>query len=272
MERAIRYIRDSFFAGRRWTDIDDLNAQAEDWCTGVASERPWPDDRSISVAEAFAAEQGHLICLPANPFPCDEQVDVRIGKTPYARFDGNDYSLPHTHVRRTLALHASLTEVRVLAAGEVIARHRRSFDKGQQIEDPAHIAGLVEAKRAASAHRGIDRLAQAAPASQELLRRAAERGTPLLRSTASLTELLDAYGAAELGIAIEEALARDVPHPNAVRQALEQRREQREQSPPLPLTLPEHDKLRGIALRPASLAGYDQLHTDPAESTHDTDD
>ena len=272
VERAIRYIRDSFFAGRRWTDLDDLNAQAEAWCTGVASERPWPDDRSMTVAEAFATEQPHLIPLSENPFDCDEQVDVRIGKTPYARFDGNDYSLPHTQVRCTRQVHASLTEVRILHAGEVIARHRRSFDKGQQIEDPAHIAELVDAKRAASAHRGIDRLAHAAPASQELLRRAAERGTPLPRATALLNELLDAYGAAELGIAIEEALARDVPHPTAVRQVLEQRRDARDQSPPLPLTLPEHDQLRGIALRPASLADYDQLQSDDTESADDTDD
>lgn len=272
VERAIRYIRNSFFAGRRWADLDDLNAQAEAWCTGVASERLWPEDRSLTVAEAFAAERVHLIGLPENPFPCDEQVDVRIGKTPYARFDGNDYSLAHTHVRRSLQVHASLTEVRVLDGGEIIARHQRSYDKGQQIEDPAHIAALAEAKRGARAHRGIDRLAHAAPASEELLRRAAERGTPLSRATALLTELLDAYGAAELGIAIDEALARDVPHPSAVRQALEQRRETREQSPPLPLTLGEHDRLRGIALRPASLAGYDQLHTDDTERTDDASD
>lgn len=269
VERAIRYIRTSFFAGRRWTDLDDLNAQAEAWCNGIASERPWPDDRSMTVAEVFAGEQEHLIRLPENPFPSDEQIDVRIGKTPYARFDGNDYSLPHTHVRCTRQVHASLTEVRVLDAGDVIARHRRSFDTGQQIENPAHIAALTEAKHAAAAHRGLDRLAHVAPASQHLLRQAAERGTPLSRATALLNELLDAYGAVELGIAIDEVLARGVPHPNAVRQVLEQRREARDQSPPLPLTLPEHDRLRGIALRPASLAGYDQLHTDDSENADD---
>ena len=32
VERAIRYIRDAFFAGRTFVDLDDLNAQAEAWC------------------------------------------------------------------------------------------------------------------------------------------------------------------------------------------------------------------------------------------------
>ena len=58
---------------------------------------------------------------------------------------------------------------------------------------------------------------------------------------------------AELTRAVDEALAHDVPHPNAVRQVLERRREQRDQPPPLTLTLPDNDKLKGIVVRPARL-------------------
>ena len=32
VERSIRYIRDSFFAARKFTDLADLNAQAAAWC------------------------------------------------------------------------------------------------------------------------------------------------------------------------------------------------------------------------------------------------
>ena len=269
VERAIRYIRENFFAGRTWSDLDALNAQAADWCTGTSAQRPCPEDPSLRVAEAFAQERVHLIALPDNPYPTDEQVEVRVGKTPYVRFDLNDYSVPHTHVCRTLTVSASLNRVRVLDGETVIATHPRTFDKGQQIEDPAHVADLVAAKRAARAHRGLDHLAQAVPATGELLRLAAERGTPLSRATAALVQLLDAYGAGELAQAIDEALAHEVPHPNAVRQVLERRREQREQPPPLTLTLPDNDKARHIVVRPASLAPYDQLHSPPTESRDD---
>jgi transposase len=272
VERAIRYIRENFFAGRTWSTLDDLNAQADAWCTGTSAQRPCPEDPDQRVAEAFADEQAHLIALPDNPYPTEEQVEVSVGKTPYVRFDLNDYSVPHTQVRRTLTVAASLTQVRVLDGETVIATHPRTFDKGKQIEDPAHIADLVAAKRAARAHRGLDRLAQAVPASQNLLREAAERGTPLARATAQLVQLLDDYGAAELEQAIAEALAHDVPHPNAVRQALERRREQRQQPPPLPLTLPDNDKAKGIVVRPASLTAYDQLHTPSTEADDDTTD
>ena len=121
VERAIRYARDSFFAARSWRDIDDLNAQAQAWCDGVAADRPWHEDRSISVREAFEKERSSLIALPGDRFPTDERLEVTIGKTPYARFDKNDYSVPHTHVSRTLVVLATLDEVRILDGADVIA-------------------------------------------------------------------------------------------------------------------------------------------------------
>jgi transposase len=59
VERAIRYVRDNFFAARTWRDLDDLNAQAEAWCEGQALERPCPEDRSMSVRGAFEQEHPH---------------------------------------------------------------------------------------------------------------------------------------------------------------------------------------------------------------------
>jgi len=274
VERAIRYIRDNFFAGRQWSAIDDLNAQADAWCAGPAANRPCPEDPSITVRAAFEQEQPHLLALPDNPFETDERVEASVGKTPYVRFDLNDYSVPHTQVRRTLTVTASRTQVRVLDGSAVIAEHGRVYGKGEQIEDPAHIEALLSAKRGARHHRGQDRLAHAAPMSRTLLQQAAQRGTPLSRVTAQLIQLLDDYGAAELERAIAEALKNDVPHPNSVQQVLERRREQRDLLPPLVLTLPDNDKARNIVVRAPSLARYDQLNTDtdPTNATEPADD
>ena len=66
-------------------------------------------------------------------------------------------------MRRSLTLRASLSEVRVLDGSALIARHRRSFDCGAQIEQAAHIDALRQEKRAGRTHRGIDRLHAAVP-------------------------------------------------------------------------------------------------------------
>ena len=272
VERAIRYVRDSFFAARKWRDLDDLNAQAEAWCQGQAADRPCPEDRSISVREAFAHEQPKLLALPDNPFPTDERVAVSAAKTPYVRFDRNDYTIPPTHVRRTLTVVASPSTVRVLDGAAVIASHARSYDKGKQVEDPAHIAELTARKRQARQHRGTDRLAQAAPNSAELLTRAAERGDNLGSITAALLRLLERYGAAELEAGIAEALVREVPHPNAVRLALQRRREQRDQPPPLPIALPADKRVRDLVVSPHKLDDYDQLQSPQEDADDDHDD
>ena len=259
VERAIRYVRGSFFAARAFADLDDLNTQAEHWCTGQAADRPCPEDTTISVREAFAAEQPRLLRLPDNPYPTDEQREVKAGKTPYVRFDLNDYSIPHTHVQRMLCVHASPTRVRVIDGAQILADHPRSYESKAQIEDPAHIRTLVEHKRLARRHRGTDRLAKAAPASRDLLIGAAERTNNLGTITAALLRLLDRYGAAQLQTAILDAIASGVPHPNAVRLALERRRETRNDAPPVSTCLPQHVQHKDTPVQPHRLDTYDHL-------------
>jgi hypothetical protein len=259
VERAIRYVRDAFFVARTFADLDDLNAQAEAWCNGQAADRRCPEDLGRSVREVFAVEAPRLLPLADNPAPLLERVAVSVGKTPYVRFDLNDYSVPHTNVRRVLTVLADPNEVRVVDGGAVLACHRRSYDRDAQIELPGHVAALVEQKRAARQHRATDRLVQAAPASQTLLIRAAERGANLGAITAALMRLLAQTSAAEMQAAILEALQRGVPHPNAVRLALARRREQRGEPPSVGVALPAHLQARDTTVQPHALETYDQL-------------
>jgi transposase len=258
VERAIRYIRDSFFAARQFTTLDDLNAQACQWCQGLAADRRWLQDPRQSVRDAWQAELVSLMALPVHDFALGERVAVQVGKTPYVRFDLNDYSVPHTHVRRTLAVLADEHSVRILDGASEIARHVRCWDRGQQIEDAAHVQRLLDHKRAARAHRACDRLAQAAPTSAELLRQAGLLGHNLGSITSSLMRLLERYGAQALEVAIQHALAREVPHTNAVRLALEAAREAAGQPPPVALVLPEHVARRDAPVRAHKLSSYDR--------------
>jgi transposase len=263
VEKAIRYARDSFFAARSFVDLDDLNAQAAAWCIGITADRRWPEDTSKTVRQVFAEEMARLLPLPDNPYPLFERAVVTARKTPYVRFDLNDYSIPHTHVHRMLTLLADVDEVRILDGQHVIACHVRSYDKAAQIEDPAHIAALIADKHAARRQRATNHLAVAAPASATLLGHAAERGDNLGSITASLRQLLARYGAAELQEAILEALARDLPHPNTVRLILERRRDERQDPPPIPVDLPEHIRAKDAPVVSHRLDTYDQLKEIP---------
>lgn len=271
VERAIRFVRERFFAARHFTDLADLNAQALAWCTGEAAERPCPEDRSRAVRECFEAEQPRLLGLPEEPFPAEERVTVRTHKTPYVRFDLNDYSVPHTHVRRTLEVFATVDTVRIVDASTVIATHPRSYDRGAQIEAPAHIQALEAEKRAGRAHRAIDRLHYAAPSAARFFQLAATRGVHLGSLTRGLIELLDAHGAAAVEAALTAALGEDATHLAAVRHFIDLHRAQRDQGPPIPVTLPDDPRVRALAVRPHNLADYETLSRESPDEHADAE-
>jgi transposase len=265
VERAIRFVRESFFAARRWKDLADLNAQAREWCEGRAGDRPWPEDRTRTVREAFEEERGKLLALSERSFPTEEVVEAKVGKTPYVRFDANDYSVPHDRVERILTVVASEGSVRVLEGLEEVARHERTYDRGRQVEDPSHLAGLVEEKRRARKGRATDRLAHASPTVASLLEELARRGENLGSLTHRFVLLLDLYGAQRLERAAREALEKGAPHPRSVGLILEREREAQRRPPMLSIDLPEDPRVRGIAVRPHALESYDTLRPSDEE-------
>lgn len=258
-ERAIRYIRSNFFAGRRFRDIDDLNAQALKWCSVNALGRAWQEDKSITVGEALEEERKSLLNLPETSYPVDDRREVSIGKTPYARFDLNDYSVPHSLVQKTVTCSASTDTVRIFSGNEVVASHQRSYDRGRQIEDPNHLKALELAKAQAGAHRRTGLLATVAPSSTKLLKEIACRGLSLSQATSQLLKLLETYGAESLEDAISEAIANEALHPHAVRHILERTRMEQGKPPALSLPLPDDPRVKELVVVPRSLQTYESL-------------
>jgi hypothetical protein len=256
VERAIRYVRDNFFAAREWCDLDDLNAQAHLWCTTYAADRPCPEHRDKSVRAVFEEEQPRLIALPDNPYHCDEIEEVRVNKTPYVRFDLNDYSVPHDQVQKTLTVKATLNTVTVLDGVAVLAHHVRSYDKGAQIESELHIATLAARKKQARLHRGQHRLTHAMDCARDFLNAAAVHGYPLRSTTNQLIVLLDDYGASLLNEAMLDALNRGVPHPNAVRLSVQRLLDERHQLPAVGQVLSLNKRVNELVVKPHSLSEY----------------
>ena len=269
VERAIRYLRDAFFAARTFRDVADLNAQFVQWRDTVAHARRVPGDPTRTVAEALAAEQPRLLPLPQHPFPTALVRGVTSGKTPYIRFDRNWYSIPHTRVQTPLTLVADAETVRLCDETAEVAEHLRCYDADCTVEIRAHLADLVAAKRQASGLTRRDRLRQAVPAVAVLFERLAVRGEPLGPHVSRLLQLLDDYGAAELAAAVAAALARDAPGAGGIAHLLEQRRRARGQRPPVPVVLPADPRVRDLDVSSHALETYDDLNDTPLPDAPD---
>lgn len=259
VERSVRYARDSFFAARSFTTLDDLNRQALVWRDEVAGSRRWPGDDRKTVAEAFREEAALLLTLPAHPFETDLVIPVRSYKTIYVRFDLNDYSIPPSVVGRPLSLVASETMVRILEGAREVARHGRSYDRHRRIDDPAHVDALLAEKQRAHGSTPNARLIGAVPAAEAFLEAGFRRGESVSSLSQKLLLLLDDYGAEDLRAAVEEALARQTPRVSSIAFILAKRRRAAQRRMSLPVDLSRRPDLKDLYVKPHSPETYDEL-------------
>lgn len=260
VERRVRDLREGFFAARTFSSVADLNAQLQTWLERVQRERLVPDDPDQrKVADALVEEKRLLLPLPAHPFVCDYMKPIKSGKTPYLRFDRNDYSIPYTLVHKPLTLVASETHVRVLDGVHEVARHARSYDARRQVEDERHLEELAKEKRGARDLRGRNRVVAACPAARRFLENVALHGGHLGGTTARLLRMLDEYGADPLNDALGEAHQRGSFSAHSVAHILDQRRRATGAPPSIHVMLPDDPRVRETVVTPHALGDYDSL-------------
>jgi transposase len=255
VERAIRYVRDSFWAGRSFTTLAECNRQAWLWRDHVAHQRRWPGEDSRTVEQVFADEQLRLIPLPVHRFNTDRLETVCSRKSIYIHFDLNDYSIPPEAVGRPLTLIASDVSVRLLDGAREIASHPRTYDRGQQALDPRHREAVLALKRKAYHSTPSGRLETAVPESKTLLDLAFAAGESAGAQTAQLLKLLDEYGPSTLRRAILEALHHHTPRAASVAFLLRRQPPRRR----VVLDLSRHPEAQSIDIRPHRLETYDEL-------------
>jgi transposase len=67
VERPYRYVREDYFLGDSFRNLEDLNLRFRAWLDQVANSRTHATTRRV-VVEHFAEELPHLQALPAGPF------------------------------------------------------------------------------------------------------------------------------------------------------------------------------------------------------------
>jgi hypothetical protein len=131
VERPFRYIREDFFLGRSFRNLEDLNTQFRQWLGQVANVRIHATTRRV-VIDHFAEERPALQPLTAGVFQAVLRLERRITRDGMISVDGNLYSVPNGAGRRTVEVHSTANEVRILEDGTVIAVHPVLDGRGQR--------------------------------------------------------------------------------------------------------------------------------------------
>ncbi len=256
VERAIRFLRDRFLAGRTITGIDDGNRALARFITEIAHPRPHPTIAQRSVLDCFTSEGGRLLALPT-PLPETARVEpIQVDTQAFVRVDTNRYSVPTAHASRVVTLVMDDRIVRLVDGEAVVAEHPRSWSRRVVIEQPAHRTELVAERQAGRALKGRDRLRAVAPTFDRIVARWAVAGSSLgLRVTRSI-KLLELYGDEVFVAAVADLEARGLADVGALALACERHRKGHRRPVPIDLVFPAH--LDDADVIPHDLESYDE--------------
>ncbi len=139
VERAIRDLR-AFVEAHEFTDIADLNRKTDPW----RKEKNERIHRSTHRTPASALADEPLLPLPAVPYKPYRLIQGSIGKTAFAEFDTNRYSVPTDFCGMAATICVYADHVEIMVNDRKIAHHARSFGRYQKIEHPSHRVKLLE--------------------------------------------------------------------------------------------------------------------------------
>lgn len=206
VEGLVGYARRNFLVPiPRVSSWEELNQYLLEQCRKRRERQLWGHQETI--AERFEWDRAALLPLPAVPYEACEKRTAKVSSLSLVRYRANDYSVPTEYGHRQVLVKGYVHEVVIACGSEVIARHRRSYQREDMIFDPLHYLALLEEKT-----RALD---QAAPlAGWELpecfahLRRLLEARLQKhgKREYVQVLRLLETFRLSEVAHAIQDAL------------------------------------------------------------------
>lgn len=234
VERGIQYLRERFFKGGSFRDLEDCREQAERWCSEVAGLRVHGTTRQLPREVFEAEEQAKLQPYDGVIYDVPQWKEVTVHPDHHVSFGQALYSAPTTSCPpgTKLEVRGDRGLVKLYRKGELVKVHPRQ-QRGGRATDP----GDYPAEKTTYALRAPDRI----------VRRAAELGPnveafslklfagPLpwsrLRAGQKLVSLGERYGGERLDAACQRSLAYDLVDVRRVQRILLQALDR--ESPPI---------------------------------------
>ena len=137
VERYFHEVENNFYAGRTFTDLEDLNRQQVDWCD--KKNATWRRTLQASAKELFVIEKPALKPLPLY---IPEVYDVhtrRVTTDGYVYLHRNRYSMPEDLIGVQVTLHEYRRKLDVYRKNQLIVAHRLvERGAGQRVTLPEH--------------------------------------------------------------------------------------------------------------------------------------
>jgi transposase len=172
VERAVSYLRQNFFYGRHFRDLEDLNDQLETWLEETANVRIHGTTGEIPSQRLFH-EKIDLKPLPTTAYIPLVTLGRRVSRDGFVAYNGNEYSVPDGLKKMAVEVKATLEEVNLYQEGRLLVSHPVLEGRGQRLMDPAH--------RRHNKHRNREKIFQMSDDTVEVQRRSLDVYEEVLR-------------------------------------------------------------------------------------------
>lgn len=153
VERNVRFLRDSFWAGETFVDLAEAQSAVEDWCRVRAGMRTH-GTTGLHPIEVFAEHEAPVLApAPAGRYDLPIYRDAKVARDHHIQIAKALYSVPGGLIGQTVAVRADSKLVKIYARGVLVKTHTRvpAGHRSTDVED-------LPAERTAYALRDIDRL------------------------------------------------------------------------------------------------------------------
>ncbi|MGH7701637.1 MAG: Mu transposase domain-containing protein, partial [Gemmatimonadales bacterium] len=131
VESGVKYVKRNALAGRRFRDLDDLNAYLLDWCVNVADQRVHGTTHE-KPHERFARAETLTPVDLRPPAPRERLVVRRVPTDCYVAVETNRYPVPFAWAGRDIEVQILATELVLRNTGDDPVRHER-IDGSHQV-------------------------------------------------------------------------------------------------------------------------------------------
>jgi hypothetical protein len=145
VERPIDYLRERFWRGYQYTDLERVNRDVQEWNTTVAMERIHGTTKE-QVKPRFERERPSLGLLPNRLYDTAEKVFRPVYKDCQLSFGGNRFVVPHSLVGKSVLLKIKNGSLRVYNDAELVTEYRIPEAKGQLLAHPEFYEALKRDK------------------------------------------------------------------------------------------------------------------------------
>ena len=234
VENSVPYVRQRFYKGETFIDLDDVARRALVWCREVAGRRIHGTTRRVPLEVFEAEEKSQLIPLQAERFDPPTWAVCKVHPDHHVRFGQALYSLPTRWIRWRVDVRGDRSLVRIYARGELIKTHERKPPGSRSTDYTDYPEGRAPyAMRWPDYYRkrARDLGSAAGDFTDQLL--SGEFPWSRLRQAQKLLRLAERYGADRLDAACRRALDFDLLDVHRLQRILEQGLESQTEPQPI---------------------------------------